>query len=229
MATINFYVPDLSCTAGATVLGAATNNNYATVGASSAVGYGYTSSAWPNHILKDATARYANLLDSEAEGDNKTCGLRCISMGDSDDTDSGYGVFYRTPGLKGATEVEESIDIDPAGWDGAGTGRPEAWETNILKFSHGSEVQIDEIQLWVSSGSGGTGAFNYASTWIMEASASGSQDWNAGCIPTQKLDFGIHTKAGYNHFWNYGLSMSPVTEAVGFCNWGYLQVSITYS
>lgn len=228
MAAISFYVPTLSCTSGATAPAVGTTE-YSSVLAGSAVGYGYLSSAWPSHILKDATARYANILDSEVEGDNKTRGIKCISIGNDDDTPDQYGVFYRTPGQLGETDLEEEVDIDPAGWDGGGTGRPKQWETNLLQFYHESEVQIDEIQLWISSGSGGTVAFDYASVWIMEASVSGSQDWNPGCIPSQKLDFDVRALAGYYHFWNYGLSMSPVTEAVGFCDWGYMQVSVTYS
>jgi hypothetical protein len=225
MAEVWFYIPTKTATSGALSTSNDGSGNFTEILSGSAMGFGYNSSAWPNNILKDSTARYANILDSPTQGDNKSQQAKHISVGNHDDSPDAVSVYYRSCGPTGANGVVGPHAIGANGYDNSS---PKAWETNRMIFTHGSNVQIDSIDVWISSGAGGTVEFTYASAWIMESTPSGTQDW-ATAKPNNKMSFTAQSSVTDVHMWNYGLSMVPHTEAVGFCDWGYLQVSITYS
>jgi len=186
------------------------------IASNKAIGMGYDSSAWPSNILKDATARFMCALDGQASDSSKEYQLNCVSYHSTD--------FYKYT-TAGQDNIIDEAEIPSNGF----TGDITQSQLLKIKFEHDNQVDVNPIQLWFSSGSSGTEEYTFASVWIMECSATGSQDWTSQCNPSNKVSFTAHVATALEHGWHCGLSLTPVSDLVGFNNDGYLQVSMTYS
>lgn len=183
----------------------------------SAVGFAYNSSAWPNNILKDSTSRWMSITTGLTNSETKSRGLNCMSF------DAGYAKFAYSSGSTGAAITRESA-IDGSGWD---SGSPKAWQCFRVHFEHDSNVEADPAQVWISSVTEGTEYYHFASVWVMEASATGSQNWQAA-TPGDKMTMTPMNDDATAHSWYIGISVAPRSDAVGFNDDGYIQFSITY-
>ena len=184
---------------------------------SSAIGFGYTSSAWPDKIYKDATARFLCVTTGVGVNATKTKGLNCISW-------DGYDKFrYTSAGGSGQIGTESAIDA--GGWD---VGSPKAYQTMRVYFTHDNAVNATPAVVWISSGNSGTVEYTFSSVMIMEVSATGSQNWQQS-KPTDKMHLTEYVNTDTAHSWYIGITVIPRSDAVGFNNDAYINYSITYS
>lgn len=173
-----------------------------------------SSTAWPDTVPIDSTCRFSCVIDGATRFASKVRAVNSISIGD-------YGSYYLTyttsPGIS-------SLNSIGAGYT---TGSPKPWECLEIYFEHGNSVAVDPCEIWISSGSGGLYNYTLSSVWIMETSASGSQNWQV-TKPSSKMNLTPHESAT-QHGWLIGLSMKPLVNESGFDATGYLQIDITYS
>jgi len=219
--------------------------NFATVGGASAhagewdavaLGFGYDSSAWPDNILRTYVGRFACGVSSTDVTGTKidAGGFNCVSYVHSAGTSGGSWYKYTTAGGHGDTDSILHTSRIPEG--GFASVTPEdgyrqmhQYDFFRLRFEHDNAVDADPVYAWISSGSGGTVDFEFASVMICEVSATGITDWQKTPGNSSKLELTTVGGTDTQHNWYIGLSVIPYSQSVGFCNWGFLQISVTYS
>jgi len=185
----------------------------------SAIGIGYNSSAYPNNIQKGYVGRYACVTTGVGINAIKSGGINYISVAKS--TVASY--YWTTAG--GSYSVSAIATVDAGGF--GGTTGPDTEQTIRIYFTHGAAVNANPVQIWIDSAGGGAG-YTFASVWVMEASATGSQNWTQAS-PGNKLTLTPFANVATAHSWYVGASLKPQSDLVGFNDDCYIQFSITYA
>jgi hypothetical protein len=186
-----------------------------------ALGFGYNSSAWPNNIYLNATARFLTLTTGPGINTTKDKALNYISW----DGYTKYRWTFPTSANADTHQQGTQSAIAAGGWT---VGSPACYQCLRVYFLHGNAVNATPATIWVSSGAGGTVYYKFSSVLFMEVSATGSKNWRHS-TPGDKMHLTPQPSTSTAHSWYIGMSIMPRSAAVGFCDWGYIQFSITYS
>lgn len=222
--TIKFY-----CFEGSHVTGGATDTaSPYYVSSASALGFSTGNGTFSN-VKRTATARGMHAFEDATQGSQRSTPLNCLSVGtcSGSEVDTSHSwVFYRQ-GASTATYPGSDVGtFDPSGYD---SGKPNVNWLIQMRFDHTlNTVGATDIEIWDSSSDASTTPFTFAKGYFCEVTASGYQEWRRA-NPNNKLSLTNQTLPSYRHNFYIGYSLVPSSDAVGFCNWGRIRASITYS
>ena len=195
------------------------------VSSASALGYSTGNGGFSN-VRRTATARGLHVFDNTDQDAIRSCSLCALSIGTVSGTvvnTSDTFVFYN--------EDVSTPSVDVTAFDAGGfTGGPpnRNWMLQ-MRFDHDlNQVGATDIQIWDSSSDASTTYFTFAKGYFCEVTASGYQSWRRA-NPDNKFTLTPQTEVNYRHNFYIGYSLVPSSLAVGFCNWGRIRASITYS
>lgn len=222
--TIKFYgFTETNVTGGATH----TASPYY-VSSASALGYSTNNDTFAN-VKRLATARGIHVFENTDQDSVRSSSLCALSVGTFSGivVNTSYSYVFYNQDASTATYPGSGTDgFDSGGYD---TDKPNVNWLLQMRFDHTlNTVGATDIQIWDSSSDASTTPFTFAKGYFCEVTASGYQAWRRA-HPNGKLDLTNQTLPSYRHNFYVGYSLVPSSDAVGFCNWGRIRTTITYS